>query len=109
MLLAAVSSWLPSAKPAVTLRRPGIAASSRVLHGLRLAADEEQDMIDMEMLMRRMEDNRQGLTDCKLYVVTGAMVPGQRMEFTAPPELVELFLNIVKIMGFHLKIKISVF
>jgi len=45
---------------------------------------------DMDSLMARMQQVRDGVTDVR-FVVMDSMVPGQRLSLTAPPQLVHLF------------------
>lgn len=77
----ALSASLLPARPAVPTRRSLVHMSS------------DAEGIDTDVLMRRIEDVTAGLTDCRLWVSEGCVVPGQRMNITAPPEVVELFAD----------------
>eukprot|EP00908_Phaeocystis_cordata_P001781 Transcript_11914.p2 GENE.Transcript_11914~~Transcript_11914.p2 ORF type:complete len:303 (-),score=111.67 Transcript_11914:114-1022(-) len=82
---AVVASWLPApshprASRSIFLR----------LGGPILMADAGEP--DLDLLDSRIREVREGLTDCKLYVMY-CMVPGQRLTVTAPPEVVTLFTD----------------
>ena len=79
--LALSASLLPGRGATVPPRRSLVRMSS------------EAEGIDTDALMRRIEDVSAGVTDCRLWVSEGCVVPGQRMNITAPPEVVELFAD----------------
>jgi hypothetical protein len=51
------------------------------------SADEDGTAVDMAMLARRIDEVKQGVSPCKLFVLE-SLLPGQTLKMTAPPELV---------------------